>query len=404
MEIRLYFYYTIMALKIISNTISLLSIFLLINPAFAEVIHLKSGKDVEGKIIEKTNEYIKIEVEGVSLTYYLDQIIADNPQNTFLEKSQPVTQPQKENFLQYKITQKFYIKAVEDTHFLKFSMVIPRKDMVRETLSDVQIFPNPNTTFTDSDANEIVVYYNSLLQAGKIFIAGFKYNLKIDATPLNIKPESIPNTYASLDDSMKKYLFKEGELDPDEISIKEKAESLTKDINNPYFKAKAIYDFITDNFIYDMDLLNQIKSNPQAYRSYLPQDTLRNKKGICYDFAKLFVALSRSSGVPARVVRGLAFDLKENENRYVENLGHAWVEIFLPIYGWVPVDPTFGLSKKNEFFCFNYKAHIPQEYGLSEVEGFGSLEKGWTLQYRYQTEPVRPPIDVVMQAELVKSE
>ncbi|MFA5271475.1 MAG: transglutaminase domain-containing protein [Candidatus Omnitrophota bacterium] len=393
-----------MILKIILNVTGLLSIFLLINPAFAEAIQLKSGKIVEGKIIEKTKEYIKLDVEGVTLTYYSDQIAKDNLEDPSSQNSSPQTLPQKENFLKYRITQKFYVKAIDDTNFLKFSMVIPRNDLVREEISDVQIFPNPNTTFKDSDANEIVVYYNSLLKAGTSFIAGFNYNLKIDAKPLGVNPESIPDAYTLLDSSIKNYLLKEGEVDPDQVSIKEQAQSLTANITNPYFKAKAIYAFITDNFTYDMELLNQIKSNPNAYHSYSPPDTLILKKGICYDFAKLFVALSRSSGVPARVVRGLAFDLKENENRYVENLGHAWAEIFLPIYGWVPVDPTFGLSSKDKYFCFNYKGHIPQEYGLSEVKEFGSLEKGWHLQFRSQTKPARPPVEVVMQAELITSE
>jgi hypothetical protein len=41
---------------------------------FAETLVLKSGKTVEGKIIEKTNEYVKIEVQGVLLTYFFDEI------------------------------------------------------------------------------------------------------------------------------------------------------------------------------------------------------------------------------------------------------------------------------------------------------------------------------------------
>lgn len=41
---------------------------------FAETIVLKSGKTVEGKIIEKTDKYVKIDSEGVPLTYYYDEI------------------------------------------------------------------------------------------------------------------------------------------------------------------------------------------------------------------------------------------------------------------------------------------------------------------------------------------
>ncbi|MFA6282429.1 MAG: hypothetical protein WCY05_08040 [Candidatus Omnitrophota bacterium] len=41
---------------------------------FAETIVLKSGKTIEGKILEKTDKYIKVDTEGIAITYYLDDI------------------------------------------------------------------------------------------------------------------------------------------------------------------------------------------------------------------------------------------------------------------------------------------------------------------------------------------
>lgn len=41
---------------------------------FAETIVLKSGKTIEGKLIEKTDKYIKIDFQGVPLTYFFDEI------------------------------------------------------------------------------------------------------------------------------------------------------------------------------------------------------------------------------------------------------------------------------------------------------------------------------------------
>ncbi|MDP2924541.1 MAG: hypothetical protein Q8O30_12640 [Candidatus Omnitrophota bacterium] len=55
--------------------ISLVLIFLFSTPyIFAEIIILKSGKTVEGKIIEKTDKSIKIYIEGIPITYYFDEI------------------------------------------------------------------------------------------------------------------------------------------------------------------------------------------------------------------------------------------------------------------------------------------------------------------------------------------
>jgi tetratricopeptide (TPR) repeat protein len=41
---------------------------------YADTIYLKSGKNVEGKMVEKTDKYVKIDFYGVELTYYLDEI------------------------------------------------------------------------------------------------------------------------------------------------------------------------------------------------------------------------------------------------------------------------------------------------------------------------------------------
>ena len=41
---------------------------------FAETITLKSGKTIEGKILEKTDKSIKVDINGVSVTYYIDEI------------------------------------------------------------------------------------------------------------------------------------------------------------------------------------------------------------------------------------------------------------------------------------------------------------------------------------------
>jgi hypothetical protein len=49
-------------------------------PAFiyAETILLKSGKVVDGKIIEKTNKYLRIDFEGIPLVYFFDEIESIN--------------------------------------------------------------------------------------------------------------------------------------------------------------------------------------------------------------------------------------------------------------------------------------------------------------------------------------
>jgi tetratricopeptide (TPR) repeat protein len=44
------------------------------NPGFTETIVLRSGETVEGKIIEKTDKYVKVDFIGIPLTYFFEDI------------------------------------------------------------------------------------------------------------------------------------------------------------------------------------------------------------------------------------------------------------------------------------------------------------------------------------------
>ena len=42
--------------------------------SFADTVYFKDGKSIEGQIIEKTDEYVRLDFEGMILTYWLDEI------------------------------------------------------------------------------------------------------------------------------------------------------------------------------------------------------------------------------------------------------------------------------------------------------------------------------------------
>ena len=65
----------------------LFSVFFLIcfltSTAFADTVYLKNGKSVSGKIIEKTDDYIKLDFDGTSLTYWADEIETIQQESTY---------------------------------------------------------------------------------------------------------------------------------------------------------------------------------------------------------------------------------------------------------------------------------------------------------------------------------
>jgi transglutaminase-like putative cysteine protease len=61
------------------------------------------------------------------------------------------------------------------------------------------------------------------------------------------------------------------------------------------------------------------------------------KRGVCQDYAHIFIACARSGGVPARFVSG---HFLRSDGVVNQAAGHAWVEAYVPDLGWVGFDPA----------------------------------------------------------------
>jgi transglutaminase-like putative cysteine protease len=75
------------------------------------------------------------------------------------------------------------------------------------------------------------------------------------------------------------------------------------------------------------------------------EEAFASRKGVCQDFAHVFIAAARSRDIPARYVSGyyLRSDTTEQE------AGHAWVEAYVAALGWIGFDPTHGLCTDSRY-------------------------------------------------------
>ena len=64
------------------------------------------------------------------------------------------------------------------------------------------------------------------------------------------------------------------------------------------------------------------------------------KRGVCQDFAHIFVTASRLAGIPARYVSGHLF---RRDGLAVLSASHAWSEAYVADLGWVAFDPANGI-------------------------------------------------------------
>lgn len=67
-------------------------------------------------------------------------------------------------------------------------------------------------------------------------------------------------------------------------------------------------------------------------------EILEKKAGVCQDFAHVMLEILRRMQIPSRYVSGYICPNKNGMRG--EGATHAWVEAYLPGYGWAGIDPT----------------------------------------------------------------
>ena len=109
--------------------------------------------------------------------------------------------------------------------------------------------------------------------------------------------------------------------------------------------------------------------------------TLNARQGVCLQFSRLYVALARAAGIPARVAGGFGF-LEPGEDVEGDYL-HAFVEAYIPGRGWLPIEPQYPGSRVG--LVPPHPGHIVLIEGLGETTMLGGEEiQAAFLLYKYQ--------------------
>lgn len=147
--------------------------------------------------------------------------------------------------------------------------------------------------------------------------------------------------------------------------------------------------FVKRNNYDVIEVLNDI--NQTIYRDYYyvagstnlsttPFDIYVNRRGVCQDFANLFICLARLLNIPARYRVGYLYTGADYGNKIQSEASHAWVEFYLPNIGWIGYDPTNC--------CSQTKNHIRVASGRNYGDAAptsGTIFKGGGIETLYTT-------------------
>ncbi len=138
-------------------------------------------------------------------------------------------------------------------------------------------------------------------------------------------------------------------------TIRSLAKSIAGQEQNPYLKARSYFKWINDNVTW------------ASAREYSTLESICHYPlggwGDCGIQTLLFMALCRSQSIPARWQSGWT-------TRPPSAGMHDWCQIYIEPYGWLPVDPSYGLTpdkdKTIEWFFFgnidSYRLVVNDDY------------------------------------------
>jgi len=132
---------------------------------------------------------------------------------------------------------------------------------------------------------------------------------------------------------------------------------------------EGVFEYARDSFTPGRPVLEAVSDlvariheefayDPRATEISTPlADVLRQKRGVCQDFAHFAIACLRSHGLPGRYVSGyLLTRPPPGKPKLVgADASHAWFATFVPEHGWVDFDPTNNVIPEGE--------HVTAAYG-----------------------------------------
>lgn len=120
-------------------------------------------------------------------------------------------------------------------------------------------------------------------------------------------------------------------------------DEIQKICDTVFEETKCIADIVSEccDHIYE----NYIYSKGITTIETTVDEILEHQRGVCQDFAHLLLQILRTMEIPCRYVSGYICPHKNGMRG--EGATHAWVEAWIPGYGWAGIDPTNNIWVTN---------------------------------------------------------
>ncbi|MDD3474485.1 MAG: transglutaminase-like domain-containing protein [Candidatus Dojkabacteria bacterium] len=243
------------------------------------------------------------------------------------------TTPQTDSFIP-----ESYSKLLGNISKNIFELSLPRYfDETNQTVKIESISPTPTKIGVDSEGNIIVTFEVDANKESTISVTGY---ILVSQDPLEDKTE-IPNpsiseytSVISADTDLSKYLTETQYWEVNDSYVQDEANNIKSGETNVLDLIKADYRYINEKLEYD-----QTKADSTNDRIGAKQ-ALQGESSVCMEYADAMITILRAQGIAARAAIGYA-NLREASDTPTSQVRHQWVQVWLPDYGWLSIDPTW---------------------------------------------------------------
>ncbi|MDD5541517.1 MAG: transglutaminase domain-containing protein [Candidatus Marinimicrobia bacterium] len=218
-------------------------------------------------------------------------------------------------------------------------------------------------------------YFNAKnIDAGKVV----NFEMSADVTAYEVQyfiyPEKVGKLESIPADIKNKYLENNEKYQFDHPVIQKALREALGDENNPYWIARKIYNYLIEKLYYER--VGGWNTAPTV---------LARGNGSCSEYTFVYIAMCRAAGLPARYVGSVVV---RGDDASLDDVFHRWVEVYLPNYGWIPVDPSGGDNESPRDQA-NYFGHLANRFLITTESGGDSELLGWYYNSNefYTTDP-----------------
>jgi sugar lactone lactonase YvrE len=198
----------------------------------------------------------------------------------------------------------------------------------QELLGAVEFDPQPTAVITDKWDQDIAQFHFSDLAAGDFVEITMTAQATLYSNRYFVRPEQVGSLEEIPDDIKADYLVNEDKFAMDSEVIQKAVKAAVGDETNPYWIARKIFNYVIDHMEYE--LVGGWNIAPTV---------LERGNGSCSEYSFVYISMCRAAGLPARYVGSLVI---RGDDASFDEVFHRWVEVYLPGFGWFPVDPSGG--------------------------------------------------------------